>query len=52
MFLRERMMKDFVQESESLLLLTALLLSAHRRLGKFSAHKKKSVGLAKTAELV
>ena len=52
MFLRERMMEDFVQESESLLFLTALLLSVHRRQGNFSAHKKKSVGLAKTAELV
>ena len=28
-FLRERMMKDFVQESEILLFLTALLLSVH-----------------------
>ena len=51
-FLRERMMEDFVQESEILLFLTALLLSVHRRRGNFSAHKKKSVGLAKTAELV
>ena len=31
MFLRERMMEDFVQESEILLFLTALLLSVHRR---------------------
>ena len=29
MFLRERMMEDFVQESESLLFLTDLLLSVH-----------------------
>ena len=28
-FLRERMMEDFVQESEILLFLTALLLSVH-----------------------
>ena len=35
MFLRERMMEDFVQESESLLFLTALLLSVHRRRGNF-----------------
>ena len=28
-FLRERMMKDFVQESEILLFLTALLLRVH-----------------------
>ena len=35
MILRERMMEDFVQESESLLFLTALLLSVHRRRGNF-----------------
>ena len=35
MFLRERMMEDFVQERESLLFLTALLLSVHRRRGNF-----------------
>ena len=35
MFLRGRMMEDFVQESESLLFLTALLLSIHRRRGNF-----------------
>ena len=35
MFLRERMIEDFVQESESLLFLTALLLSVHRRRGNF-----------------
>ena len=29
MFLRERIMEDFVQQSEGLLLLTALLLSVH-----------------------
>ena len=34
-FLRERMMEDFVQESEILLFLTALLLSVHRRRGNF-----------------
>ena len=35
MFLRERMMEDFVQEREILLFLTALLLSVHRRRGNF-----------------
>ena len=35
MFLRKRMMEDFVQESDSLLFLTALLLSVHRRRGNF-----------------
>jgi len=35
MFLRERMMEDFVQESESLVFLTAVLLSVHRRRGNF-----------------
>ena len=35
MFLRGRMMEDFVQESESLFFLTALLLSIHRRRGNF-----------------
>ena len=40
MFLRERMMEDFVQESESLLFLTVLLLSVHRRQGNFR-HKRR-----------
>ena len=35
MFLRERMMEDFVQESESLLFLTTVLLSVHQRRGNF-----------------
>ena len=40
-FLRERMMEDFVQESESLLFLTALLLSVHRRRGNFRQVKRR-----------
>ena len=42
MFLRERMMEDFVQESESLLFLTALLLSVHRRRGNFRHMRKRA----------
>ena len=42
MFLRERMTEDFVQESESLLFLTALLLSVHRRRGNFRHIRKKA----------
>ena len=36
MFLREGMTEDFVEERESLLFLTALLLSVHRRRGERS----------------
>ena len=42
MFLRERMMEDFVQESESLLFLTALLLSVHRRRGNFQHIRRRA----------
>ena len=35
MFLRERMMEDFLQESESLLFLTGVLLSVRRRRRNF-----------------
>jgi len=35
MFLRERMVEDFVQGSESLLFLTTVFLSVHRRRGNF-----------------
>ena len=42
MFLRERMMEDFVQESDSLLFLTALLLSVHRRRGNFRHMRRRA----------
>ena len=42
MFLGERMMEDFVQESEILPFLTALLLSVHRRRGNFRHIRRKA----------
>ena len=42
MFLHERMMEDFVQESEILPFLTALLLSVHRRRGNFRHIRRKA----------
>ena len=42
MFLRERMMEDFVQESESLLFLTVLLMSVHRRRGNFRKIRRRA----------
>ena len=47
MFLRERIVEDFVQGSESLLFLTAVFLRA-----PLKTERQKSVGLANTAELV